>query len=356
MPGSPQNGSRSQVKQRDCRPRTEKAPPKAALVRASAMGMGDAPGIRPYCTLHLVIRPIPVHKFCHAYLDGGGGREAGVPHQGVYVGIGGRYVVRLHRQQVLDRLFAQSLLQEGDEGEQLNGTGGADIVEAVRRGTGGRIRGGARPGGIGRGGPVQHTDNSFDNILYIRKVPLHVPIVVHVDGLALQDRLCKLEEGHVRAAPGTVDRKEAQAGRRQAVEMAVRMGHELVGLLAGGIETEGVVYVVMHGKGYLRIRAVDGGGRGEYEMPDTGMAAAFQDVEEADDVAFDIDVRIFPRVPHARLGRELDHRVDLVIGKEGGYALAVGQVAPVEGELGTGGQLCQPRLFEADVVVMVEVV
>ena len=43
-------------------------------------------------------------------------------------------------------------------------------------------------------------------------------------------------------------------------------------------------------------------------MLDTAVPAAFQDVEEADEIGVDIGVRILQRVAHAGLGRQVHDR------------------------------------------------
>jgi hypothetical protein len=63
-----------------------------------------------------------------------------------------------------------------------------------------------------------------------------------------EDGLGEQEQRHVRPAPGAVDGEEAQAGGRQAVEVAVGVRHQLVGLLGGGVEADRVVDAVVLGE------------------------------------------------------------------------------------------------------------
>jgi len=91
---------------------------------------------------------------------------------------------------------------------------------------------------------------------------------------------------------------------------------------------------------------------------DAMVAAAFQHVQEADDVAVYIGMRVFDGVTHAGLGAQVDHAVEGAFGKQGGHGRAVGQVQFFETE-GAGPSSFDPRqarLFERHVVIVVEVV
>ena len=108
-------------------------------------------------------------------------------------------------------------------------------------------------------------------------------------------------------APGPVDGEEAQARDRQAVEMAVGVGHQLVGLLGRRVEAERMVDIVVDRERHLGVGAVDRAGRGIDQVPAPLVPAALQHVEEADEVGVDIGVRVLERVAHAGLGREMHH-------------------------------------------------
>lgn len=92
------------------------------------------------------------------------------------------------------------------------------------------------------------------------------------------------------------------------------------------------------------------------------MAAGLQDVIEADDIGFDVHVRVVDRIPHARLRREVDHDVKLVLGKEVVDQRLVGEVASHERPFAFRVLPCQlfdlgkAVIFERDVVIVVAVV
>ncbi len=82
-------------------------------------------------------------------------------------------------------------------------------------------------------------------------------VVEHVNRLACQDLLGEDKQRHIRPAPGTVYGKEPQAGGGQVVQVAVGVGHQLVGLLGGRVQAQGVIYVVMHGERHGFVGTID---------------------------------------------------------------------------------------------------
>src|SRR5215218_8897547 len=142
-----------------------------------------------------------------------------------------------------------------------------------------------RPQPIGPWRSLYYPYHALDDIVDVGEIPPHVAVVVHVDGASLQYSLCELEVGHIRASPGAVDGKKPQARGRQAVEVAVGVSHQLVGLLCGRIEAHRMIRIVVHRERYLGIRAVDRARRGEHQVPNAPVTAAFEDVYEARQVA-----------------------------------------------------------------------
>jgi len=72
-----------------------------------------------------------------------------------------------------------------------------------------------------------------------------------------------------------------------------------------------MVDAVLDRERQLAVGAVDRTGRGVDQVFDAAMAASFEDVEEADDVAVDVGARVLQRVAHAGLRGEVDHAVGL---------------------------------------------
>ena len=87
-----------------------------------------------------------------------------------------------------------------------------------------------------------------------------------------------------------------------------------------------------------------------------GGAAAFQDVQEADDVGVHVGARALEAVADAGLGGEIDHRIGLDLGEEGRDAVAVGEVDLRVAVAGLGLEVGQAGGLQRRVVVGVEVV
>lgn len=127
-------------------------------------------------------------------------------------------------------LLHQHALQRVDEVEQVLGVRVADVVDAVR---------GERQPVLARlhlGRGVHDAPDALDDVVDVGEVAAAVAHVEDLDGVAAAQLLGEAEVGHVGPAHGAVHREEAQACRGDRVELGVGGGHELVGLLGGGVE------------------------------------------------------------------------------------------------------------------------
>ena len=91
-------------------------------------------------------------------------------------------------------------------------------------------------------------------------------------------------------------------------------------------------------------------------MPDSRAARAFDDVGKPDQVGVDVSAGVFDRIAHPGLRGEVHDGIEPALREQPGHALAVGDVGFFEFETGEGTQARQPRFFQADVVIVVEVV
>ena len=91
-------------------------------------------------------------------------------------------------------------------------------------------------------------------------------------------------------------------------------------------------------------------------MFDRILPASFQNVVEANDVAFDVHIGIRDGVPHACLRGEIHDDLRPVAREEVGNQALVGKVSADEREVLEHLELCQPRLLEPDVIVVVQIV
>src|SRR5947207_3439023 len=104
---------------------------------------------------------------------------------------------------------------------------------------------------------VQNPDQTFDDVVDIGEVALHLAVIEHIDWMPFQDRLGKEKQRHIRSTPGAVDGKEAQARGREPVEMTVGVRHQLIGFLGRGIKVDRVIDVVMLRARQPGVSAVD---------------------------------------------------------------------------------------------------
>lgn len=110
-------------------------------------------------------------------------------------------------------LLHQHALQRVNEVEQVLGVRVADVVDAVR-GEGQPVL--AR---LHLGGGLHDTTDALDDVVDVGEVAAAVAHVEDLDGVAAAQLLGEAEVGHVGPAHGAVHREEAQAGRRNGVEL-----------------------------------------------------------------------------------------------------------------------------------------
>lgn len=247
----------------------------------------------------------------------------------------------------------QHALQRVDEVEQVLGVRVADVVDAVR-GKGQPVLAHLH---LGRG--VHDAPHALDDVVDVGEVAAAVAHVEDLDGLAAAQLLGEAEVGHVGPAHGAVHREEAQASRRDGVELGVGGGHELVGLLGCGVERHRRVHAVLLGERNLLVAAVDRAGARVDEVLDRVVAAGLEHVEEADEVALEVGTRILDGVADARLCGEVHHYIEAVLGEQALDEGGVAQVAAHEGEAAVRvglGQHAQAGVLDAGVVIAVEVV
>lgn len=250
-------------------------------------------------------------------------------------------------------LLHQHALQRVDEVEQVLGVRVADVVDAVS----GERQAVLAHLHLGRG--VHYAPHALDDVGDVGEVAAAVAHVEDLDGVAAAQLLGEAEVGHVGPAHGTVHGEEAQAGRRDGVELGIGSGHELVGLLGGGVERHRRVHAVLLGERHLLVAAVDRAGARVDEVLDRVMAARLEHVEESDEVALEVGARVLDGVAYARLGGEVHHDVEAVLGEQALDEGSVAQVAAHEGEATVCvglGQHAQAGVLDTGVVVAVEVV
>ena len=97
--------------------------------------------------------------------------------------------------------------------------------------------------------------------------------------------------------------------------MAVGVGHQLIGLLAGGIEAHRMVHRLPLVKRQVAVAAVDRAARGIHQVANAVVTASLQDVAEPHQIALDVGRRVLKRVAHPCLGRQIHHHFRAFLGK-----------------------------------------
>src|SRR5690606_19988654 len=92
------------------------------------------------------------------------------------------------------------------------------------------------------------------------------------------------------------------------------------------------------------------------EMFDVVVTAALEHVDEADDVAVDVGVRVGDRVAHAGLGGQVDNYRRLALVEEPVEGRSVDEVELAEGEGVVALQAFQTGQLERNVVVVIDVI
>ena len=308
-------------------------------------------------TLNTVIRTVPFHEASDADIQGGVRGEADIALEICHVGAGGKDIAGLHGHVLADGFLSKMFFYQADEGVEFDGGMVADVVDAV--GCAGRPRIGVRgiPIGIGFRNPVGSPHDSLHDVVDVGEVALHASLVEHLYWLSFQNRLREQEIRHVRPAPRPVHREEPQTRRRQSVQVRIRVGHQLVRLLGGGIEGDGMVHVVVHGKRLRSVQPVDGTAGGVCQVRGPGMAATFEEVGEPHQIALHVRVRVRDGVAHTGLRRQIHHPVEGMRCEQRLQGRSILKRTPYESEIpGQGPELFQPCLLEGNVIVVVEVV
>ena len=241
----------------------------------------------------LVIRLVPADEGGETVFDRGLGLEIDVAGQVGDVSIGARHITGLHRQVFFVGDLADRLFQDLNKIAELLRVVVADVVDLVRCRAARQIAVSLGPGRIGLGDFRRQAGDRSHDIIDIGEVALHLAMVEDLDRLAGQDVAGEGKIRHVRTAPGSIDGEKPQAGGRDAVEVAVGVGHQLVGFFCRGIEADGMVDVVVGRKRHDGIAAVDRAGGGIEQMADRKVAAGLEDVEETGQVRVEVSVRVF---------------------------------------------------------------
>ena len=174
-------------------------------------------------------------------------------------------------------------LKDGDEVEEVLGMAVAYVIDSI-----GNSLSPALPSREGSRSNLHDADNAFDDVVDVGKVALAVTIVEDLDGLTFHEFVSKTEVGHVGTTGWAIDGEETETSGGDIVEFRVGVGEQFVRLLRGSIEADGVIDLVVGAVGHFLVGAIDAAAGGIDEVLDGMVPAGFEDVVEADEVAFNI--------------------------------------------------------------------
>ena len=92
---------------------------------------------------------------------------------------------------------------------------------------------------------IYHPYRSIDNIIDVGKVAYHVAMVEHLDRLSFGYGIGKQHWRHIGASPRTVNGEIPKSRYTEPVQFAIRMSHQFVRLLTGGVHAHWRVYLVV---------------------------------------------------------------------------------------------------------------
>ena len=220
----------------------------------------------------------------------------------------------------------------------------------------GRIRSQRIECSRGRHRFVEAAHHHLDDVVDVGEIPLHPALVEHLDRLPGQDRPGEQHRRNVGPAPGSVHGEKAQAGGGQAIEVAVGVGHQLVGFLRGGIQADRMVHGVLFGERQLLVSAIHRTARRIHQMLDPVVAATLQDRKEAHYIPVHVGQRLLQRVAHPRLGGKMDHPVGPLDGVQLRDPFAIFEIELIEAKAILPLQSIKSGSFHNRIVVAVEVV
>lgn len=151
----------------------------------------------------------------------------------------------MHGQEVFLGFFTETFFKGLDVLHEVHRLVVSDIVKPIGAVAGGGIRGVSAPVVVGFGDFGDDAVDAFHDIVDVGEISFHVAMVEYIDRPVFQNGLGEQEQSHVGAAPGAVYSKEPESRAMKIEQAAVRVGHEFVGFLAGGVQGDRVIHVVV---------------------------------------------------------------------------------------------------------------
>ncbi len=212
------------------------------------------------------------------------------------VRVGALHIARLGGQLLDFRFDVHRLRDAGNEVLELRRLRPAEVDDFVL-------------GGVQPFRPTETADDAIDDVANERVVAARRPVPVHGDRLVGEELPGKLVDRQVRPLARAVDGKEAQAVRRDVIEVVERVRQQLAGAFRGGVRRDRLAHRVGLGKGDLVVVAVDGRGGAVDERVDAQLLRHLEHRLRAAHIGLLVGHRRLDGGPYARPGREMDNRI-----------------------------------------------
>ena len=134
--------------------------------------------------------------------------------------------------------------------------------------------------------------------------------------------------------------------------MRIGMAHRLVCLFGGGVKGQRGFGLIRLDKRHFGIGAINRRGRSHQQMLHLQLAGKVQHVKAADKIGVQIGARVFQRIAHPRLGREVDDHIRLGRAHGGFQRGLIFQKRLGHREIRALHQHGMAALFQRDVIVI----
>src|SRR5690606_49194 len=99
---------------------------------------------------------------------------------------------------------------------------------------------------VSRGYMIERANHTLHDIVDISEVTAVMAIIENINRLPGENLFGKKKQRHIRATPGTVHGEETQTGGGDIKQMAISMGHQLIGFFSGSVKADRMINVVVH--------------------------------------------------------------------------------------------------------------
>lgn len=138
--------------------------------------------------------------------------------------------------------------------------------------------------------------------------------------------------------------------------MAVAVREQFVGAFSRGVQRNRLIDLIAFAKRHPGVGTIDRAAGGVDQVGRRMMPAGFEDVEKADQIRLRVGVGIVEGVADSGLRGEVNDLFESALHEQRGQCCRVDDVQPLESEIGQRLQSVQPRLFEFDVVVRIQII